>query len=109
VSVLDNLLTRARVFAVQWRDQDGINATVLDELADAVEAFDKAGSVELICPACGADYAEAEKSNALFKSWRDIPARPDGQPRLPWRSDCGHLIEQLCSFCVSDKAAEAKP
>ena len=68
MSVLDDLLLKARVFASHWRAQDGVNAAVLDELADAVEAFDKSGSVDLTCPACGANYAEAEKSNEVFKS-----------------------------------------
>jgi hypothetical protein len=33
------LLDKATTFARHWRDQDGVNAAVLDELADAVEAY----------------------------------------------------------------------
>lgn len=37
-----NLLVKAATFREHWRDQQGVNAGVLDELADAVEAYEKA-------------------------------------------------------------------
>lgn len=36
---LAQLLVKATTFAKQWRDQEGCNASVLDELADAVEGY----------------------------------------------------------------------
>lgn len=36
---LAGLLVKAATFAKQWRDQEGCNAQVLDELADAIEGY----------------------------------------------------------------------
>jgi len=48
---LDDLLGKARRFAREWTDQEGCNAHVLDQLRDAVVAYDRVDATDLESPA----------------------------------------------------------
>lgn len=82
VTPLETLIAAARKVAAFWQVHGQLDSVQLAPLVDACRGLDDAvlnspefrvwnakfSNEPLICPACGADYAEAEKSNELFQT-----------------------------------------